>query len=243
VVRSKLVYLSESLDRCVLWACKSVPEFEHPCQLSAPNRLKMTFEATIVSKRFTMLTVYFQWLLCKGSTKVRAFTYDNFYESAAAQTSSSSSAHLSYQKFRYYIHFIMSVKTWHHFYKYSMATCPRSQGEMAQLLKDAIKNSARKGYHKRGMDFSLSQKSGTSKLLAKGEQYSKSGTMRRVVFQDHWTFDNTMYLDASCLMYSGKKLISTIDYQNTIQGNDAVVHSGDAMTDRSGTHTIEILLK
>lgn len=103
-----------------------------------------------------------------------------------------------------------------------------------------LKNSARKGYYKRGMDFSRIHESGTSKLLAKGEQYSASNTMRRVMFQDHWTFESTMYLDASCLMYSGKKLISTIDFQNTVQGNDAVVHSGNVMTDSSGTHTIEI---
>lgn len=111
---------------------------------------------------------------------------------------------------------------------------------MAQLLKDAITNSARKGYHKRGVGFSRIHQSGTSKLLAKGDHYSASDTMRRVVFQDHWTFDSTMYLDASCLMYSGKKLTSTIDFHNTVQGNDAVVHSGDVMTHSSGTHTIEI---
>ena len=40
---------------------------------------------------------------------------------------------------------------------------------MAQLLKDAITNSARKGYHKRGMGFSRIHQSGTSKLLAKGD--------------------------------------------------------------------------
>lgn len=131
------LYLSEFLDRGVLWACKSVPELEHPSHLSASDRLKMTFEATIVSTRLTMLSEYFQWLLCKGSTKARAFTYDNSYETTDAQTNSSSSAHLNYQKFRYYIDCIMSVKTWQQFYKYSMATCPRSQGEMAQLLKDA----------------------------------------------------------------------------------------------------------
>jgi len=265
-------YLSEYRDRSVLWICKAHPKLENN-SCSDDERLRLTLEAAKVSMRLSMLNVYFLWVFCKGSTRDRAFLYDQFCgsleveenvlgntkptaqvgndgDSAWVPTDEATSTkkgitaksqpHLSFQKFRYQIHRILSVKGWQEYYKYLLVPCPPSKKAMAQLLRDAVKNSVRKKYHKRGMNFSNIHSSGTSKILAKGQQYSASDTLQRVVFQDHWTFDTNMYLDATCLLYAGKKRVSTVDYSHTSFGSGAVIHSGDVITDTDGTHTITL---
>eukprot|EP00977_Amphora_coffeiformis_P017190 scaffold5510_cov76-Amphora_coffeaeformis.AAC.4 len=113
---------------------------------------------------------------------------------------------------------------------------------MAVRLRQHVKNSLRKKYHKKGMDFSRVQASGTSLILSKGQQYSASSDLRRLVFKDVWNFEgSTKYLDATCLMYDGKRLCSTVDYVN--QSGQGVQHSGYVMHDRGGTHTIHIDLE
>ena len=52
-----------------------------------------------------------------------------------------------------------------------------------------------------------------------------------------------MYLDATCLMYAGKRLVSTVDYSNTSDQSGAVIHSGDVISRGSGTHTINLDLR
>jgi len=255
-------YLSESRDRSVLWICKAHPKLENlNGSCSDDERLRLTLEAAKVSMRLNMLNVYFLWIFCKGSTLDRAFLYDQFCESLeteenilgktkpAAQVGNDgdsalvpakSRPHLSFQKFRYQIHRILSVKHWQQYYNYLLVPCPPSKAGMAQLLRDAVKNSLRKKYHKKGMNFSKIHSSGTSTILAKGQQYSASDSLQRVVFQDVWTFDTNMFLDATCLLYAGKKRVSTVDYSHTSFGSGAVIHSGDVMTDTDGTHTINL---
>jgi stress response protein SCP2 len=112
---------------------------------------------------------------------------------------------------------------------------------MAKLLEAAIKNSRRKKYHKAGMDFSRVQRGGASRLLAKGQQYSASSDLSRVVFNDKWGFNgSTKYLDATVLLMKGKTIAETIDYSNTSSSDGAVRHSGDQIGNHSGTHTIDI---
>jgi hypothetical protein len=55
---------------------------------------------------------------------------------------------------------------------------------MAALLRMHVKNSRQRKYHRAGMDFSRIHASGTSKILAKGQQYSAASDLRRVVFED-----------------------------------------------------------
>jgi hypothetical protein len=58
---------------------------------------------------------------------------------------------------------------------------------------------------------------GTSQILSKGQQYSASAGLRRVTFRDFWTFkqgNGTRYLDATCILYKGKKHFRTIDYSH-----------------------------
>merc|ERR1712137_91391 len=111
-------------------------------------------------------------------------------------------------------------------------------------MRRAVANSRRKGYHKKGMDFSLVQKSGTSKILSKGQKYSASSSLRRVSFKDVWSYSgNTKYLDATCLLYKGKRRAHTVDYMNREILDGAVSHSGDVMSENGGTHTIHLDLE
>lgn len=258
-------YLDESLDRGVLWACKQHPKLENLNDSCPDERLKLTREGLQVGMRLNMLSVYFLWIFSKGSTHDRAFFYDQYNGSMGAEeipnetqkvpsmkkeedapnksTSKTSSPDISFQRFRFNVHKILSVKSWQEYFKYLHLPCPPSKVAMAQLLKNAVKNSLRKRYHKKGMNFTAIHASGTSKILAKGQKYSASSELQRVVFQDHWTFDSTMYLDASCLLYSGKRLVSTVDYSNRSFQQGAVDHSGDVMTTNDGTHTINIDLQ
>ena len=75
--------------------------------------------------------------------------------------------------------------------------------ELAAWLQRSVRNSERRGYHKRGMDFSRVQRSGVSAILRKGESVSCRPTMRRVRLEQVWRWarGGTIYLDASCLTY------------------------------------------
>lgn len=257
--------LSELQDRRVLWVCKAHPHLENLNDSSPDERLKLTLSASSVGIHLTMLIVYFLWLLCKGSTHDRAALYDQFCGCLEAEeillsnnetkgkeingnsvkdsNESNVTPHLSFQKFRYQVHRILSVNTWQNYYNFVLVPCPKSKFQMAQILKNAVRNSRKKRYHKTGMNFSAIHASGTSRILAKGQQYSAPDTLHRVEFHDHWSFDSSMFLDATCLMYAGQKRVATIDYQNTSDKFGAVIHSGDVMSEGSGTHTISLDLQ
>jgi len=149
------------------------------------------------------------------------------------------SSKLSFSSFRSIVNDIFTVNSWSRFFILMRAPRPQSKEKMAEILRNAVKESIRKKYHTRNMDFSRIQASGTSKILSKGQQYSAGG-LKRVVFTDNWTFDdNVKYLDATCLVYKKKKLVSTVDYRRTFSEN-AIRHSGDVITDGAGSHTIEL---
>ena len=115
---------------------------------------------------------------------------------------------------------------------------------MAHALRQHVKNSIRKRYHKRGMDFSRVHASGTSTILSKGQTVS-ANNLERVLFTNKWKFLQggvTRYLDATCLVYKGKKLIHTVDYRHTRAQDGAIHYSGDMMLDDGGTHTIHLNL-
>mmetsp|Transcript_18638 Transcript_18638/g.53751 ORF Transcript_18638/g.53751 Transcript_18638/m.53751 type:complete len:792 (-) Transcript_18638:61-2436(-) len=244
---------------------------------AAEERIILSREAMAVSTRLTMFHVYFLRACCKGTTKARSSAHDIYFRrpdsDAVLKTSNDGQIdagangeagtlqdataclglYLSFEHFNSQISEILAVNTWQQFFNLSSARCPKTKAMMAQLLRQSVKNSRRKGYHKVGMDFSRIQASGTSKLLTKGQTYSASTALRRVRFHDDWTFNgDAEYLDATCLIFRGRNLSDTIDYQNRVLHqhhphrrnavNDVLVvhHSGDVMQVDGGTHTIEI---
>lgn len=156
-----------------------------------------------------------------------------------------SAAKLSFSYFRDQINYILVDVTWHRFFSFVGLQCPQSKADMACRLRQHVTNSWKKGYHKKGMDFSRIQASGTSTILAKGQQYNANAGLQRVVFRDFWKYegDRVKYLDATCILYRGKQRFWTVDYQNRWDDNRAVQHSGDVMTDNGGTHTIDLNLE
>lgn len=264
-------FLSESFDRSVLWVCKAHPSLEkvaNETSLSAiESRIKLTREAMTVSLRLKMLQVhFFSSFLCRGTTKDRAalydahcgyLQYDNTEEAKSTDMNNSDVlsdelgndlSKLSFRNFKQEVNRILSVNTWQQFFRMVKAPCPKSKDLMAKLLRDAVKNSLRKGYHKKGMNFAKIHASGTSTILSKGQQYSTAGTgLKRVTFHNAWGFEgsHTVFLDASCLIYSGKNRVSTVDYRNRSYQREAVSHSGDVMEENGwgGVHTITLNLK
>lgn len=136
---------------------------------------------------------------------------------------------------------ILTVNSWIRYFEFMRAPCPASKAKMAEILRNAVKTSARKKYHVPGMDFSRVHASGTSRILSKGQKFSTEG-LQRVVFNDNWTFDGEVkYLDATCLVYKEKTLFKTIDYSQMMYGRNGVIrHSGDQIGDGTGSHTINL---
>ncbi|CAJ1955671.1 unnamed protein product [Cylindrotheca closterium] len=151
---------------------------------------------------------------------------------------------VSFADFRDQVNTILTMNSWKRFFHFVGLKGPQSKSEMASLLRMHVHNSLRKKYHKKGMDFSRVHASGTSSILAKGQKYSVAADLKRVVFTDVWKFKGgSKYLDATCLVYEGKKRVDTIDYSNILGCDGAIVHSGDQMEAQQGTHTITIDLE
>merc|ERR1719411_2246906 len=77
---------------------------------------------------------------------------------------------------------------------------------LAEMLRQSVKNSRKRGYHKDGMDFNRVHASGTSKILRKGESYLAAATLSAVDVEEHWSWadEETKFLDATCLVYDSK---------------------------------------
>jgi len=240
------------------------------------ERIKLTREAMAVSTRLTMFNVYFLRACCRGNLRTRSYKCDIALRQPIAENSKKSNENklsneeennetksaneqgpasvvvtnkvdlLSFAHFQLQVTRILGFTTWHQFFHFINARCPSSKAAMAQMLRKAVRKSRQRGYHKAGMDFSRVHASGTSTILAKGQQYSASSDLKKVVFSDSWGFSGgTKYLDATCLVYEGKKLLHTVDYSNTrLPGNSSpIIHSGDIIEENRGTHTIHLNLE
>merc|ERR1711991_195268 len=106
-------------------------------------------------------------------------------------------------------------------------------------MKAAVSNSARRGYHRQGMDFSRVHASGGSRIMRRGDSVSL-GKLSHVDVFDSWQFRNGQcYLDASALLFDYQgNFVASVDYmRNHYSG---VTHSGDQMTHQKGTHEVNL---
>ena len=109
---------------------------------------------------------------------------------------------------------ILAVDTWSDFFEVAKLPQP-TEAQLLKKLEDAVENSIKKGYHKRGMDFSRLHRSGVSTILRKGESYAVSPNIKRIHMLEKWRYEapGVIYLDASCLVYSFEnKYIGHVDY-------------------------------
>ena len=266
-------YLTETFDRCVLWVCKKHPQMEKThntlgqveSEQEAESRVELTLKASQVTLRLVMFHAYYLRALCLGTTQERANRYDRFFgqpepdetdkpeEPASAEkvaiksppSVTNSNFTIRFAHFRQQVNFIMTVQSWQKFFRFLGLKCPPTKADMARRLRGHVLNSRRKRYHQAGMDFSKIQASGTSKILAKGQEYSASSDLRRVVFQDDWSYHggSVKFLDATCLLYSGKRRLHLVDFCHKRVENGAVAHSGDVMRNGGGSHTIHLDLQ
>jgi stress response protein SCP2 len=252
--RLRSSYIVENFDRGVLWTCKQHPEMDSTVDESAEQaeaRVAKTFSAMTISLRLCMFHVYFFHATCTGTTsQQRARRYDQWLgrhdpeddDVAYDDDNGPANNTMGFSHFRSRINHVLSVTTWHGFFAFVGLQCPPTQSDMARRLRLHVKNSRRKQYHQQGMDFSRVHASGTSQVLTKGQHFSAASGLRRVVFTNDWSYagDQTVYLDATCLVYKGKERWHTVDYSNTHVEDGAIRHSGDMMRDGGGTHTIHI---
>jgi len=148
------------------------------------------------------------------------------------------------QLFQTAIKEIIETNKWPDFFKHIEIKAP-SPLDMTNRLTQAVRNSLKKRYHSKNMDFSAIHKSGVSKILLKGESYTCNTNLKRVYLEDVWGFpEGTLFLDATCLVYGfDNKRIFVIDWCH--RDHAAIKHSGDQINyeKRQGTHTIHIELE
>jgi ubiquitin-protein ligase/stress response protein SCP2 len=238
--------LSEWMDRQVLWCCT-----EHPCldqigakdSLSDTQRVELSWSAKPVGRRLYAFHAVFLEIFKRSMSRSEvAAQYDLFYgqptPSCLKQISKAFQA-------------VMAMENWPHLFKILRVQCP-SKTKLAELLRKAVDSSARRGYHKRGMDFQKVHQSGVSKILKKGESYRAAADLKIVELQDFWAWHGEKkFLDATCFVYDEfHTKLGLLDYQNTTCGflggekYGVITHSGDILDDRkqSGTHSIVVHL-
>lgn len=244
--------LEELMDRGVLWMCKEVPSLVKPSELDADEAIGLAWDARRVANRLLMFSVGFLGRLSKVTTE----QLDGFYGQPTPWLRASMRQHIAKT---------MAASTWPDFFLIVNVPLP-SKAYMHEWLSRAVGNSERKGYHKRGMDFSRVQRSGVSNILRKGESVSASPTMKMVRLEEVWRWDGsnggTKFLDASALTYGfdGTPL-TEVDFSERIsvtgltsssggyatyragERRVALRHSGDQIDHNEGTHTIDIDLR
>lgn len=203
------------------------------------DRLNKSFEAVHVSLRLLMFHVYFltQFARPNGGhvpLELVALDYDRFYGRPS---------HQMREKFQDHVKKILETKAWYEFFRYVCYPCPNPT-DLTNWLRQAVRNSKKKGYHSDNTNFSAIQRSGVSKILLKGESYTASPTLKNVLLEEVWSWpQNTIYLDASCLVFNNKhEHFASVDYSQTVYHNGAITHSGDVLdyTKKEGHHTIRI---
>ncbi|KAL3904266.1 MAG: hypothetical protein SGILL_010135, partial [Bacillariaceae sp.] len=222
-------FLLETFDRCALWICRANPFLEKTHKEvtteELDTRVDLSRKSMAVSMRLLMFHAFFL-KFCNGTAAERSRRYDQMIFQGPQEGKVDNLA-LSADSFRQGVNEIMVIDSYQTFFKFVGAKGPGSKQEMAKLLEAAVKNSRRKKYHRAGMDFTRVQRGGTSRLLAKGQQYSASSGLSRVVFNDIWGFDGgTKYLDATVILFEGKDRVQTVDYSHRRSADNAVRHSG-----------------
>jgi len=218
--------LEETFDRNVLWACRDNPGFaaaenNQLRQGADARRLAATFATTKVSKRLLMFHASFLQLVDQQRL-------DLFFGRPPQ--------HLR-QAFKASVRKILDVDNWPGFFAVCGRQCP-GPAAVTDLLKQATKNSLRKGYHTARTDFSRIHASGVSHVLKKGESYRVDHGVRQVRLE--LGSDSSMILCGACLVYEDLNCRQVVSYDQSVGYKGAVKHSGDMVVDGKSKHVIDI---
>lgn len=241
--------LEEMMDREVLWLCAEFCQLAHVVGKVAPSdeeRVDLSWKAKLVGKRLYAFHVScFTIFKDARSSDEVARDYDHFYGQPSQGILS---------RFRLNTQAVLDMSDWDTFFRLVRVKAP-SQQKLAEMLRQSVKNSRKRGYHTEGMDFNRVHASGTSKILRKGESFLAAATLSAVDVEEHWSWADgeTRYLDATCLVYDSKHTyVGHLDYNTTSLRNvngqavkaGALSHSGDQLDNdkQSGFHQIHVQL-
>lgn len=241
--------LEEMMDRQVLWLCTEHPGLTNLAGGAAPSdeqRLEQSWKAALVGKRLHAFHVSCFTIFKDARTADElARDYDRFYGQP-------SQALLG--QFRRNTQTVLDMSEWGTFFRLVRVKVASPQ-KLVEMLRQNVKNSRKRGYHRDGMDFNSVHASGTSKILRKGESYLAAATLKAVDVEEHWSWadHDTKYLDATCLVYDSKHAFAGhLDYSNRALkevGSKAIkegalLHSGDQLDSvkQSGFHQIHVQL-
>lgn len=242
--------LEEMMDREVLWLCTECPALANVSGPAAPTdeeRVEQSWKAKLVGKRLYAFHVscFTMFKDARPADEI-ARDYDRFYGQPGQAV---------LNRFRLNTQAVLDMRDWGSFFRLVRVKAPSLQ-RLAEMLRQSVKNSRKRGYHRDGMDFNRVHASGTSKILRKGESYLAAATLSAVDVEEHWSWADadTKYLDATCLVYDCEhNYVGHLDYNNTtmreVNGRSikegALVHSGDQLDHekQSGFHQIHVRLE
>ncbi|KAJ3019380.1 hypothetical protein HKX48_002136 [Thoreauomyces humboldtii] len=234
--RVRDAFLNESADRSVLWTCTKFPKLANipagSCIKPDMDLLKRVWEGNVVSRRLLMFHVRVMQHFVNGVTTHCDVLFGRPPRRVVDQFQKTTKR-------------IMNVEFWPEYHAAIMHPLPTPLRLTAQW-RESVANSLRKGYHRRGMDFSAVQRSGVSRILLKGDSYTAPPDLDTVVMDETWRWapeDGMTYLDASCSVYdfSGKHL-EHVCWSRRVSTNGSIIHSGDQIDYALllGTHKITV---
>ncbi len=235
--------LREVLARNVLWAGRHNSALaNNESAMPASQRCAKFWSGTVVSNRLMMLSALFLSMSRReGSLAEQARVLDRLYGRQPLKT-------LATIK-RVTAAILAPDAAWPMYFRVLLgASLPEARVEA--LLKDAVRDSRKKGYHSARTNFSAVMASGTSKILRKGESYTTAKDVNEIMLSLGWYFPrDVIFLDASLLCFNQSGTFikgSQLDYQSPVNNvlGEAAMHSGDVITEeqKKGEHCIRISL-
>ncbi|GAB5366291.1 hypothetical protein AAMO2058_001131400 [Amorphochlora amoebiformis] len=237
-------FLSETFDRSILWLGKhdpslarippkdsarflKTPPTDSALSPSETRHLEKSADAMRVRLRVTMFFVYFLKMFCTGTTKEQAFRYDRYFGDKVPHGVPST------DEMKVAIRKRLEIKSWDQIFASIGAAFP-GERKVLDILTASIKNSYRRGYTRKGMDFTRVQKSGVSKIIQRGESYKIDKKISGIRMGTGWTspFD----IASGLILFHPKthNVIEFIDWQNLASTKFSITHSGDVVNGSNG---------
>ena len=234
-------FMSESFDRGALWLFRAHPELatsKARSEISPNELLEKSFASRRMSMRITGIHVAFASVLAESRARM-----SNLVERFDYLLGHTPRDVLDGLKSR--IRDVMDADDWQSLFR-AIALAPPSPEKLTGIVERSIARSLKKGYHRTDMDFSRIMRSGTSRILMRGDTL-EIGHLGRIEMEDIWRWDgNRKFLDATLLLFDADgSHVGLLDYTHTRLFGGAARHSGDVMNDgeRQGSHRIQLDLR
>lgn len=250
-------YFFESIDRSALWVLRESPLLERAssCKHMSPFVLEAWLKNRCAgSNRIHIIHWTIINLVCRPFGKPMADAIERYDWMLGGGTRS---LHRKLQaKLGPVLTCTPESAPWSFFFKevhfLDRSGNPPSNALLSSWLIQAMKNSAAKNYHTKGMDFSKVHRNGQSKILNKSQSCSLSCSGNiKVIDSWHWK-GAQKYLDISLLFFDKNGMSrgdststgSILDYRYRQLFRGAAQHSGDQIDDQEqrGTHSVDLRL-